>query len=197
MVGSAPCLSRASCGGDLGARKKAEGACIRRVGSGPDGIGTLPSLPMGFMGGAGGVLCQRSSQVFQSDIYSEEVRPGDAVMVGSQFNGGNRARRAMPGSASFNRRNPWIFVGTLNGVRRARGKPGSLVAPLDLDPASVIWPVTDLEVVVVITTDAQRQFAARLGGCLVRDGARVALVLGSDSGRLLSRHVNIEEVENA
>lgn len=94
----------------------------------------------------------------------------------------------MPGSAGFNRRNPWVFVGTLNGVRRSRNKKGSLVAPLDLDPASVVWPVKDLEAVLVLTTDAQAQFAARLAGCLTRDGAAVVLVLGTDSGRMLSRH---------
>lgn len=101
----------------------------------------------------------------------------------------------MPGYRQFDRTDPRIWVGTREGVRRhrnwKRGRAG-LIAPLDLDPASVRWPVHDLEVVVVYVNDDQAQFAARLAGCLVRDGAGVVLVLGTDSGRILSRHVKLD-----
>ena len=100
----------------------------------------------------------------------------------------NQNRRPAPDADAFDRANPWIFVGTLDGLRRARARRGSLVAPLDLDPASVVWPVNGLSAVLVLTTDAKADFSARLAGCLVRDGAEVVLVIGTDRGRELGRY---------
>lgn len=99
---------------------------------------------------------------------------------------GNQQRRKVPGFHAFNRDDPWIYLGTRALAKMARSKRGSMVAPMDLDPASVWWPVEGIPVVLVIGADDKAQEAARLAGCLTRDGAQVVLCLGERG--LLSRH---------
>jgi hypothetical protein len=100
--------------------------------------------------------------------------------------GTNRNRRPVPGYLAFNRENPWIFLGTRFGVKAAKSKPGCLVAPLDLDPGSVEWPVRDLDVVLVISQDDKVQESALLARALINDGAKVVVCVGERG--ILSRH---------
>lgn len=131
--------------------------------------------PRGAGGGGGG---------------SEAIRAGQpivAVTLTMPFiNQGNRERRPVPGSQGWDRGSGWIVLGTRRGVKWAKSKPGCLIAPLDLDPASVTWPMNGAGAVIVIAQNDRAQEAARLAGCLLRDGAGVVLVLGEDG--LLSRH---------
>lgn len=87
-----------------------------------------------------------------------------------------RQRRPVPGSMSFDRGNPHVYLGTLSGARKHRSRPGSLLAPLDLDPETVSWPVADLDVLLVTEPDYAAE-AARLAGTLLRDGASTVVIV--------------------
>jgi hypothetical protein len=90
--------------------------------------------------------------------------------------------RKVPGFHGFNRADPWICLGTRKGIRFAKTKPGALIAPLDLDPMSVQWPVQDLTLIVVAQEDKATQVQSLLEA-LARDGAQVVIVLG-DKGEM-------------
>lgn len=90
----------------------------------------------------------------------------------------NRDRRKVPGFHAFNAGNPIIVLGTRAGMSFAKTKRGALIAPIDLDPNSVEWPMQSIEpdaklgrCIVVIAKGDVREFAARLAGALLRDGA--------------------------
>lgn len=91
-------------------------------------------------------------------------------------------RRPVPGAASFDRENGFVYVGSKDGVRKARARRGALLAPIDVDPELLRWPVSGVPVLVV-TDDDLATFAARLAGVLVRDGATMVAVV-SESGPL-------------
>jgi hypothetical protein len=91
-------------------------------------------------------------------------------------------RRPIPGTALFDRSNPFIYVGNANGMRKHRARPGSLVAPIDADPELFKWPVQGLSVLVVADEEL-KVFAARLAGVLVRDGADLVACV-SETGPL-------------
>lgn len=105
-----------------------------------------------------------------------------------------RARRPVPGSMSFDRSNPHIYLGTLAGARKAKARTGSLVAPLDLDPETVSWPVQDLDVLLVSDPDHAVE-SARLAGALLRDGARMIVVVdGERSSPRVHRSIHSSEL---
>lgn len=91
-------------------------------------------------------------------------------------------RRPIPGTALFDRANPFIYVGNAEGVRKARARPGSLVAPIDVDPELFKWPVQDAHVLVVASEELAT-FAARLAGVLLADGAYMVACV-SETGPL-------------
>ena len=88
-------------------------------------------------------------------------------------------RRQIPGSGAFDRSNPFIYVGDITGARKARSRPGSLLAPIDADPELFKWPVEGLSVLVV-ATEQMRTFAARLAGVLIKDGAELVACVSED-----------------
>lgn len=99
----------------------------------------------------------------------------------------NRDRRNVPGSHAFNARNPFIVIGTRQGLNFAKTKPGVLVAPIDLDPNSLAWPVQDIEpdpkfgrIALVIAVGAPREVGSKLAGALIRDGADRVICLYED-----------------
>jgi hypothetical protein len=101
-----------------------------------------------------------------------------------------RNRRPVPGAMSFDQTNPVIYMGTLEGVQKAQKRAGSLVAPLDLDPELLAWPVLQLSVLLV--TDAEHAVeAARLAGVLIRDGAQLVVVVdGTRSSPRIHRAIS-------
>lgn len=80
--------------------------------------------------------------------------------------------RPFPGARAWNTTNPWVYVGTIAGVQKARSKPGSLVCPLDADPLSFTWPARGLQVTVV-GEEAKWSETIRLAQALIRDGAQL------------------------
>lgn len=91
-------------------------------------------------------------------------------------------RRPIPGTAVFDRENPYIYVGDVGGMRKHRARPGSLVAPIDADPELFRWPVDGSHVTVVASED-MAVFAARLASVLIRDGAQLVACV-SEAGPL-------------
>lgn len=90
-----------------------------------------------------------------------------------------RDRRPVPGTSAFDRTNPVVYLGTLAGVRKARARDGALIAPVDLDPELVKWPVEDLSVLLVADPDRAVE-AARVAGVMIRDGATLVAVVSED-----------------
>lgn len=88
-----------------------------------------------------------------------------------------RDRRPAPGSHAY--REEIIVAGTIRLIRRWL-KSGALIAPLDLDPGALTWPVAGKSV-VVITTGAPEEFSLRLVQALIADKAE--LVVKIDDGR--------------
>ena len=87
--------------------------------------------------------------------------------------------RPFPGGRSLDHANPYIYLGSIKGVRKARARRGSLVCPLDMDPLAFQWPVVGLQVLVV--TDADKTpMAVRLAQALIRDGARLVVCVADD-----------------
>lgn len=104
---------------------------------------------------------------------------------------GNRDRRPVPGSLAWDvgPGGGLIVLGTRRGMNWAKTKPGCLIAPLDIDPNSVRWPVervpsdsTHGRCLVVLCEQAKAQEASKLAGALLRDGADVVLCLMLDGG---------------
>lgn len=93
-----------------------------------------------------------------------------------------RNRRPVPGAASFDQSNPFIYLGTIAGVKKARARTGALVAPLDADPELFAWPVQGLWVLLVSEPDC-KELAARLAGILLREGAERVIVVGEGNSR--------------
>ena len=98
-------------------------------------------------------------------------------------------RRPIPGSATADRENLFVYVGDLHGVRKHRARQGSLLAPLDADPELFRWPVEGLSVTVVAPPDL-RVLAARLASVLIRDGAPLVACVSEEGP--LSFHVQGE-----
>lgn len=94
-----------------------------------------------------------------------------------------RDRRALPGSRGFvSSRGPaTVICGTRKGAAKHRRlAPVSqhyLLAPLDLDPGSVSWPVKDSPGVTVQRQGAPAEFTLRLVQALLADGAMSVVVL--------------------
>lgn len=88
-------------------------------------------------------------------------------------------RRPIPGGGGLDRENPFIYVGDLPGVRKARARAGSLIAPIDADPELFRWPVEGLSVTVVGEPE-MRVFCARLASVLIRDGAELVACVSED-----------------
>lgn len=78
--------------------------------------------------------------------------------------------RQFPGTLGMDRSNTWIYIGSIQGVRKARLRKGSLICPLDIDPLAYQWPVKGLGI-TVITDDDKHDKAVRLAQALIRDGA--------------------------
>ena len=106
-----------------------------------------------------------------------------------------RDRRPVPGSLAWNigPGGGWIVLGTRKGINWAKDKPGCLIAPLDVDPNAVLWPIQRLPrderlgaCVMLLAETARSQEAAKLAGALLRDGADVVWCVMLDGGH--SRH---------
>lgn len=83
-------------------------------------------------------------------------------------------RRTIPGAAMLNRANPWVFIGDVHGLKKAARRPGSLVAPIDVDPELFRWPVADLEITLICSPET-RVFADRVAHVLIREGAKLVV----------------------
>jgi hypothetical protein len=99
-----------------------------------------------------------------------------------------RDRRAVPGSAVFDRSNPIVYIGTIDGARKHRARPGSLVAPLDIDPELFIWPVADAAGVLLVSDPDTKELATRVASCMLRDGARMVAIVGAERSALIRRN---------
>ena len=85
---------------------------------------------------------------------------------------GAYGRRAVPGSQSFDRTRGTVIIGTLAGTRLAKGHPGCLIAPLDLDPHAMQWPVKDAG--IVLFADRKNEtFSTNVVRALLDDGAEL------------------------
>lgn len=87
-----------------------------------------------------------------------------------------RNRRPVPGAASFDKTNPIIYLGTVAGAKKARARTGTLIAPLDIDPELLSWPVLGLSILLVTEPEYAVQ-SARLAGVLCREGAELVVVV--------------------
>jgi hypothetical protein len=97
--------------------------------------------------------------------------------------------RPFPGARAWDTSNPWLFLGTIAGAKRARARRGSLVCPLDADPMSFSWPAAGLSIMVV-GDDQKIQESMRLTRALLRDGARLVACVLAPSGRSYLRYSN-------
>lgn len=100
-----------------------------------------------------------------------------------------RDRRPVPGSSAFDRTNPFVYLGTRAGVRKSRARDGALIAPLDMDPELMQWPVAGLSVLLV-ADEEHKAMAARVAGVMIRDGATLVSVV-ADTGPI-SFHRQLE-----
>lgn len=89
-------------------------------------------------------------------------------------------RRMIPGAMTFDRSNPTVCIGDTLGAAIHRRRPGTLIAPIDVDPELWRWPVNDLEVTVIGSADT-RAFADRVASMLMRDGAKLVAVCDPES----------------
>lgn len=77
-----------------------------------------------------------------------------------------------------------IVCGTRDGSKRfrescARVPRHCLMAPLDIDPGSVSWPVKDAPGITLIVAGAPDEFVLRLTQALLADGAQMVMQLRS------------------
>ena len=89
-------------------------------------------------------------------------------------------RRLIPGAMRLNQANPFVFVGDVSGSRAHAKRPGSLCAPIDVDPNCWRWPLQDMEVTVVCEPGS-RAFANQLALCILADGAKLVVVCDKES----------------
>lgn len=97
--------------------------------------------------------------------------------------------RPFPGARSWDTSNPWIYLGTIAGVQKARSRRGSIVAPLDADPMSFSWPARGLSI-TVIGDDAKSYESLRVVQALIRDGASLVACVLAPSGTTHFRYSN-------
>ncbi len=90
---------------------------------------------------------------------------------------GSTLLRPFPGGRGMDRSNPWIFMGSIGGMKKARARRGAIVCPLDVDPFAFEWPVRGLYGVLVRADEQRREKAIRLVQALLRDGAEMICVL--------------------
>lgn len=104
-----------------------------------------------------------------------------------------RDRRPVPGSRLFDHSGgpAWIICGTRAGCakhRRVAHLPQHyLLAPVDADPGSLRWPVSDAAGITVQTCGAPDEFVLRLIQTLLADGARLVMTLRP--GGMTSFHI--------
>lgn len=89
--------------------------------------------------------------------------------------------RPFPGARSWLVSNPWIYIGSIAGVKKAKRKAGCLICPLDADPLVWRWPAEGLEI-TVITDDDKVKPAMRLVQALIRDKAQRVVCIAAPSG---------------
>jgi len=97
--------------------------------------------------------------------------------------------RAFPGARAWDTTNPWIYMGSLVGLRKAQKRRGALVCPLDSDPLSWSWPAQGLAVMVIGDEDKPEP-AERLTRALLRDGARLVACVLAPKGETYYRYSN-------
>lgn len=95
-----------------------------------------------------------------------------------------RDRRPLPGSRAFDcASGPAIIVcGTRAGVSRFRDSASRqpkhvLIAPIDADPGSVLWPVRGAKGITLLEMGAPAEYVLRLTQVLFTDGAEMVLRL--------------------
>lgn len=102
-------------------------------------------------------------------------------MDGVAYNPTAPRLRPFPGARAWDTSNPWIYVGTMAGAKKARLRRGALVSPLDADPLSFTWPAGGLSI-TVIGDDAREKETMRLVQALIRDGAKLVVKILAPSG---------------
>lgn len=99
--------------------------------------------------------------------------------------------RPFPGGRSLDRSNPWIYVASVQGTRKAKARRGALICPTDVDPMAFRWPVDGLGVMVV-TDDDKTDQARRLARALIRDGANLVACVAPNWNSYYRQHEVIE-----
>lgn len=94
--------------------------------------------------------------------------------------------RDFPGGRALDRSNPVIYMGSIAGVKKCRARRGAIVCPLDIDPLAFRWPVEGLSV-AVIGDDGREDAAERLNLALIRDRAKLVVLVFAPSGNTLYR----------
>lgn len=87
---------------------------------------------------------------------------------------GARDRRWAPGSLAFG--GSIIACGTNVGIKRWKVDKGVLITPLDRDPGSMRWPVTNGEV-CLMTCGASPEYVLRLVQAFIADGVKLVAVI--------------------
>ena len=88
-----------------------------------------------------------------------------------------------------------IVCGTRAGVRQYRDRLAKLpahymLAPLDMDPGSVQWPVKDAPGITLVVCEAPTEFVLRLTQALLADGAHLVMQLRDAQPRVSFHHRN-------
>jgi hypothetical protein len=97
--------------------------------------------------------------------------------------------RPFPGARSWDRSNPWVFLGTLSNRERIQSRKGALVAPLDADPMSFAWPAEGLEI-FLIGDPKKAAETERVAAALLRDGAKLVAYCLQADGIIFYRYSN-------
>ncbi len=106
-------------------------------------------------------------------MLAREARPVTYNATGARL-------RPFPGARGWDTTNPWIYMGSIAGVKRARQRRGCLICPNDIDPLAFEWPVSGIYGVLVLTDADKRDRAARLLQALIRDGAEMVACVSED-----------------
>lgn len=95
-----------------------------------------------------------------------------------------------------------IICGTRAGVAKAKRiglhspTPGLLVAPMDIDPGSVQWPVKGAPGITVLEMGAPKDFVLRLVQALLADGAELVVTIEDGRASIHQRLTTENEIGN-
>lgn len=102
-----------------------------------------------------------------------------------------RDRRQVPGSRAFLTTDlAMVICGTRRGsakFARMGHHAGLLIAPLDMDPGSLSWPVKDAPGITVLEEGAPKEFVLRLVQALLGDGAKLVVTINEGKASIHQR----------